>query len=695
MPEGRARSKVGCDIGGTFTDFVLADPEGGVRVHKRLTTPEDPSRAVLEGLRHLGRSEGDGAGVTAMIHATTLVVNAVIERKGARTGLITTRGFRDVLELRRHMRTHVFDIYGDPAKPLVPRWHRFEVTERVFADGDVVTPLEADEVAEATRRLVEDGIETVAVVFLHSYANPAHERQARQVIRSLAPELEVSLSSEVLPLIGEWSRTSTTVINAYAKPLVRRYTTRLVDDTRAFGLESFHIMTSDGGLSAVDTANEFPARMIESGPVAGAIAAREIAAAARIDHVLSFDMGGTTAKACLLKDGTVPITSELEVARTHRFRKGSGYPVGVPSVDLIEIGAGGGSIASLNTLGFVQVGPESSGAHPGPACYGRGGRLPTDTDAALVLGYLSAENFLGGQMPLDLEAAQEAIRSEIAEPLGISVEEAAWRIHDVANEMMAAAVRRHLVERGGTDEALTMIAFGGAGPVHAYNLANKVGVSQVLVPVRAGVASAAGLLAAPVAFHVAHALKIPVSQVNGQSLATEFKRLEDEARGHVQRARAGRDVELSYWADLRYRGQGYEVRIDLDGGRLAHLTPQEITAGFYRAYEAKYGYHYDDMECELINLHLWMSAPAESRVVQEWAGSTGSARKGERPVWDHGSGSFTSQPVYDRYGLGPDVRLDGPAIIEENESTTVLGPGGSAVVDASGSLRLTVAGATR
>ena len=696
MTEGtkKASLRVGCDIGGTFTDFVLSDSASNtVTIHKRLTTPDRPERAVLEGLSALTQELG-AAGIDTMVHATTLVVNAVIEGKGSPTGLITTRGFRDILELRRHMRTHVFDIYGDPAVPLVPRWLRHEVDERIFADGSIVTPLEEQQVVAAACELLAQGVETIAVVFLHSYVNPEHEERARQLILSVAPNLEVSISSEVMPTIGEYNRTSTTVINAYAKPLVRRYLGRLRKDSAAYGVTSLYVMSSDGGLAAVETSIDFPCRMIESGPVAGAIAAQSVATAAGLKNVLAFDMGGTTAKACLLRDGVVPITSDLEVARTQRFRKGSGYPVSVPSVDLIEIGAGGGSIASINALGLIQVGPESAAASPGPACYGLGGDAPTVTDANLVLGYLSAKNFLGGRMELDEAAARNAIRTRVADPLSISVEDAAWRIHDVANEMMAHAVRRHLVEKGGGDEAVTIIAFGGAGPVHAYNLAGKLGIEDVLIPLRAGVASAVGLLAAPVAFHLVHAMRVHLAEVEPDQVRAEFGRLETIATTYVARAASSGPVTCLYSVDVRFCGQGYELRIDIDQSHLASISGPEIERLFHAAYEKRFGYFYDDMPSEIVNLHLEAAAgsPDQAALMPPTAITSSGVAPTVRPVWNPEQSFFVQQEVHSRVALGVEQQVNGPAAIEEDESTTVLGFGGSAVVDRNGSLRLKVKG---
>ena len=680
-----SEARVGSDIGGTFTDFVCLDARGATHVVKRLTTPAAPHEAVIDGLRMLRETTGPLTGYQ-MVHATTLVTNAVIEHKGVRTGLITTRGFRDVLELRRHMRTHVFDILSDPAPPLVPRWRRMEVDERVFSDGAVIVPLSEPQVLAALRELIAQGVRSIAVVYLHSYANPAHELRTRELIRSVAPDMDVSLSCEVLPLIGEFPRTTTTVINAYTQPLVRGYLVELAAGIRPSGIDELHIMTSDGGLTATSTAVDFPARIIESGPVAGVIAARNVAAACGLENVISFDMGGTTAKVCLVKGGEVPLTTDHEVARSHRFRKGSGYPVATPSVDLIEIGAGGGSIAQVNALGLIQVGPESAAASPGPACYSLGGTRPTVTDADLVLGYLSPTNFLGGRMRLDLGAARSAIERDIATPLAITIEEAAWRIHDVANEAMAAAVRRQIVEKGAAEEVGVLVAFGGAGPVHAFSMARTLGLETLIIPPRAGVASALGLVQAPAAYHVTHAFKRSVASVDGALLAKAYRGLEEEAGARVHAVMPGAPLRLTRWADMRYHGQGFEIRVDLDRLVLAELDSAALRKHFFATYEARFGYFYDDMEPEIINLHLTALAPDPSGTWSPVATTGGEHRRGERPAFDASTASFIAHAVIDRYALAEGVSVAGPAVIEENESTTVVGAGATATVHRSGAL---------
>src|SRR5215470_6519575 len=516
--------RVGCDIGGTFTDFVLIErATGAIRTAKRLTTPDDPSRAMLAGLAELARAMPGSAGAAERLaHATTLVANAVIERKGAKTALLCTAGFRDVLELRRYVRVTTYELFADPPPPLVRRSLRLPVEERTRADGTVLKAVKAEEIAAIAARLEAENVESVAICFLHAFSNPANERAAGQLLARLLPGIAISLSSDVLPQIKEFERSSTTVINAYVKPLTAGYLGRLGSGLVEAGFRApLQIMLCNGGIGSAAVAAAFPVRLIESGAVAGAVVAQRLARRLGLPEILAYDMGGTTAKACLIRDGTLPITDELEVARTRRFTKSSGYPVAIPAVNMIEIGAGGGSIARINALGIVEVGPESAGADPGPACYGRGGKEPTVSDADLVLGYLDADHFAGGAMRLDRSAAEKAIRSQIGERLNLNAAAAAWTIHDVVNETMAAAVRMHVSERGGDPARLVLVAFGGAGPVHVGNLARKLGVRRILVPRRAGLLAALGLVIAPAAYDIARTRKCPLLAIDFRALADD------------------------------------------------------------------------------------------------------------------------------------------------------------------------------
>ena len=497
------RYSIGVDIGGTFTDLVMFDEvTGRLYNEKVLTTPKDPSVGVLEGIERILAANGASAAeVCHVIHGTTLVANAVIERRGSRIALVATRGFADLIEIGTEWRYDIYDLSMQVPEPLVPRRLRFEVAERLGPDGAVLQALDENEAVAVAHRIAQSGVAAVAICLLHSFRNPQHERRLREILRREAPDVVVCISSDVMPEIGEYERTSTTVCNAYVLPVFEKYLKRLTEGLRGHGVtKDLYLMLSDGGTVHESTAAAYPVRLVQSGPAGGVQAIIAIGAAAGERNLLCFDMGGTTAKACLVDDGRPLRTTEFEVARVYRFKKGSGLPLRVPVIEMIEIGAGGGSISRVDHLGLVQVGPESSSADPGPACYGRGGLDPTVTDADLVLGYLSPDNFLGGDMPLDVAASERALQRGIAAPLGLSVLEAAWAIHETVNENMAQAASMHALEKARRITDYVMVPIGGAGPVHACNIAMKLGLSRVLCPLGAGVASAQGFLVAPVSF---------------------------------------------------------------------------------------------------------------------------------------------------------------------------------------------------
>ena len=542
--------RLGIDIGGTFTDLVLLDEVSGeMWFGKTLTTYGDPTDGIIAGMHAvLADASASPEKVTNVVHGTTLVTNAVIERKGAKTGLITTAGFRDVLELGRELRYDIYDLGIVMPEPLVPRDLRLGVVERTDAHGTVRQELDENGLAEAVDRLAAEGVESVAVVFLHSYANPSNERRAAEIIRDRQPGMYVSLSCEVMPEIREFERTSATAMNAYVQPVTDRYLARLEGRLRDEGFEGvLHIVVSSGRLTTVEGARERPVQLLESGPAGGTMAAayfgRDLAAqdasgdgAPTGANLLAFDMGGTTAKASLVVDGEPEITTEFEAAHVRRFKRGSGLPVRIPVIDMIEIGAGGGSIASVNSLGLLQVGPESAGSEPGPACYGRGGTLPTVTDADLVLGYLDPGYFLGGAMALDVDAARRALHEHIAEPLGISIEDAALGIHRTVNESMASAARTHTLARGHDPRRFTMVAFGGAGPVHAFQVARRLGVTRLLVPVGAGCASALGFLVSPVATERTRSFVSDIEGADWRSINGFLGAMEGEGMGFLRQS---------------------------------------------------------------------------------------------------------------------------------------------------------------
>jgi N-methylhydantoinase A len=686
--------RVGCDIGGTFTDFVLIETAtGAIGTAKRLTTPDDPSRAMLAGLAELARAMPGSAGAAERLaHATTLVANAVIERKGARTALLCTAGFRDVLELRRYVRVTTYEMFADPPTPLVPRRLRLPVDERTRADGSVLRPVDPDEVRRIAETLRAENIESVAICFLHAFTNPANERVAGELLRQLLPGVAISLSSDVLPQIKEYERSSTTVINAYVKPLTVGYLGRLEQGLAHDGFAArLQIMLSNGGIASSQTAAEFPVRLVESGPVAGAVVAQRFARMLGLPEVLAYDMGGTTAKACLIRDGVLPLTDEVEVARSRRFTKSSGFPVAVPAVSMIEIGAGGGSIARVNALGIVQVGPDSAGAAPGPACYGLGGAEPTVSDADLVLNYLDPERFAGGTMRLDRAAAERTIATKIGRPLGLSTPAAAWTIHDVVNESMTAAVRIHVSERGGDPSRPVLIAFGGAGPVHVCNLAAKLRIGRILVPLRAGVLSALGLILAPAAYDIARTWKMPLNGADFCVLADEVAAIRGEIAARLTEVETGAPT-FEVTLGLGYVGQSYHVPVGVDPARVATLTSERLLADFAAAYRAKYGHYYDDVPVELVNVHVTGVAGADGHALPEVAvdgADAAAALRGARAAYSAVHRDFKTFAVYQRDLLRPGMTFDGPALIEDDSATTVIDAGARAAVDRYGSLDIT------
>lgn len=666
--------RIGVDIGGTFTDLTLADERGVVAIGKVLTTPDEPARAIGEVIGEvLARTGVPAADVEGVVHGTTLVTNAIIERKGAVTALLTTAGFRDVIEMGTERRYELYDLMIELPKPLVPRHLRLEVRERMLADGSVERALDEGEVAAIARELEGRGVEALGIAFLHSYANPQHERAAAAVVAQAAPGLRVGLSSDVAPEIREYERASTTLANVYVQDRVARYLTDLEERIDELGVAgSLFVMLSNGGIATVETAKQRPIGLLESGPAAGALAAAAIGGDQGHADLLSFDMGGTTAKLCMIEDGRPLISTGFEVDRVYRLKAGSGLPIKTPVVDMIEIGVGGGSIARIDALGLLKVGPDSAGSQPGPVCYGRGGIEPTVTDADLVLGYLSPGYFLGGAMVLDVEAAREAIRERIAEPLGVSVEQAAWGIHRAVNEDMANAARVHVVERGREPSLLPLYAFGGAGPVHAAGVARAADVRHVVAPTGAGVLSSAGFLTAPLTFDFVRSHPAKVAELDRATVDEVFAEL--EARGSellVGSGVAPEDVVHERTAEMRYLGQGFEIRVavpDTDDDWRSSLL-----RAFEDAYLRLYGRQGPPVPVEVLNWRLVSSGPRPglSLRLRRAAGAAGGGAKGERPAY---FGAWVDTPVYERYGLRPGDTAEGPAIVEERESTLIVPP---------------------
>ncbi len=681
--------RVGVDIGGTFTDLLVLDESSGdYFVGKTLTTPDDPSRAVSTGLADmLQRHNVDPRKVHQIIHGTTLVTNALIERRGVPTALLTTKGFRDAIEIGHEHRYDLYDLFLELPPPLVRRRWRLEIDERVLADGTVTQEINPAQVSMLIDELRSGGIEAVAVALLHSYRFPEHERQVGSILEREAPEMTVSLSSDVVPEIREYERTSTTICNVYVRPVVDRYLERLDDSLRDLEVDSsLLIMLSSGGICTVETARRYPIRLVESGPAAGALAAAHLGSTMGVEDLLSFDMGGTTAKACLIDRGKPLTSSQFEVSRVYRFKKGSGFPVSVPVIEMIEIGAGGGSIASVDSLGLLKIGPRSAGAVPGPACYGQGGNEPTVTDADLLLGYLDPDFFLGGTMTLDRDAAERAIAEKVAQPLGLTTLQAAWGIHQLVNENMASAARVHAVERGKDPRRYPIFAFGGAGPVHAFGVASILHAPGLIIPTGAGVASTIGFLVAPLAFDFVRSAISRLDRINWDELNRMFGEMEHEGRNLLERAGvASNDVEVRRTAELRYVGQGHEVSVPVPDGSLSAASLPAIQEQFEQLYQHLYQRTAPGNPIETVSCRVVVSGPTPSLPAINLRGDVSSgavsALKGTRAAYDPTVGEMRETPVYDRYRLAAGDAVDGPAIVEERESTFVLGANATAHVD--------------
>ena len=679
--------RVGIDIGGTFTDLVLLDSSHGRLFNEKvLTTPDDPSVGALAGLEKiLDRNGAEPRQVRHLIHGTTLVANAIIERRGARVALVTTAGFRDILEIGTEWRYDTYDLFMETPRPLVPRHWRFEVPERIGPTGEVLHALDEDAVVSTAHRIASAGVDAVAISLLHGFRNPAHERRVRDIIRQEAPELVVCISSEVMPEIGEYERTCTTVCNAYVLPVFERYLKRLTDGLRRMGIDKdLFLMLSDGGTVHESTAVSCPIRLVQSGPAGGVQATSVIGKLAGENDILCFDMGGTTAKACLVDEGEPLRTTEFEVARVYRFKKGSGIPLKAPVIEMIETGAGGGSIATVDHLGLVRVGPESSGADPGPACYGRGGRHATVTDADLVLGYLAADNFLGGDMQLDVEAASEALSRNVAGPLGISAIEAAWAVHETVNENMAQAAAIHALEKARNITGYTMLPIGGAGPVHACNIARKLSLPRVVCPLSAGVASALGFLVSPTSFTFVQGGVAALEDLDFTNTKSMLSSMERDGRKLL--SAAGTDdasVRIEHLAAMRYLGQGYDVEAQINQEMLTSRDRPAIRGAFEKAYRKQFGRVEPNMPVEIVSWRVTVSGPrpAIELAAARSASEPGDALKGQRRLYFGPERGFVNAPVYNRYGLCSGDTFEGPCIFEERESTTVVPGGARASVD--------------
>ena len=681
------------DIGGTFTDIVLLDTATNkIAVEKVLTTYPDPAVAVLDGVRALiTRTNIATDAIAFVVHGTTLITNTLIERKGAKTALLTTAGFRDALEIGNEGRYDMYDLALVKPVPLVERRLRRDIPERMLADGRVYQSLDTGAVREVCQQLQDENIQAVAICFLHAFTNPAHELEALQIVREVLPDVAISASHQVAPGMREYPRTSTTVANAYVQPIAGEYMARVEDGLHESGVDApLNIMLSSGGTTTVAAASDFPIRLVESGPSGGALAGVYWGAQVGHSDVLAFDMGGTTAKAVLTKNGNLTITHQAEVAHVHRFKRGSGLPLMVPMIELIEIGAGGGSIARLNNLGLPAVGPESAGSTPGPAAYNRGGTQPTVTDADLIIGYLNPDYFADGTIPLDAEAAHQAYES-LAASLDLSVERMAWGVHQLVNENMASAARVHAAERGLEIRRYSMVATGGAGPVHACGVAQKLGLKTVIVPPIAGVGSAFGFMTAPISFdftrsYVAHLDSLNLGEIN--SILSE---LEAEGRKIVEAAGVPSDeIQVQLSIDMRYVGQGYEVRVPFVKQTLTETHIAAMQTAFEDEYRQFYGQLADGVPIETVNWRVVISSPEREigKLALETVEEISNQPYTSRPVIFDPDISPHQTPVYRRNALSSDWQTAGPAIIEESASTTVVLPGWSVQVDDSGCLVL-------
>lgn len=679
--------KLAADIGGTFTDIVL---EAGKKRFsgKVLTTTEAPELGVLEGIKLvLDEAQIAPKDITVVIHGTTLATNALIERKGAKTAFITTEGFRDIIEQGYEKRFDHYDLMIDRPAPLVPRTRRYTVRERLAVTGDVLIPLDESGVAEIAEKIIAENVGAVAIGLLHAYAHDAHEKRIRDLLRAKLPKnVTICVSSEVAPEIREYERFSTTVANAYVRPLMSGYLTRFGDALREMGMNApLFLMMSGGGLTTLETAARFPIRLVESGPAGGAILAGRIAQECGLKEVLSFDMGGTTAKICLLTDGEPERARKFEIARAYRDMKGSGLPVRIPVIEMVEIGAGGGSIARVDKLGRITVGPDSAGSTPGPVCYGRGGEEPAVTDANLALGKIDPAYFAGGKIKLDETGAAQALKRNIGVPLGLDDFWPAAGVAEIVEENMANAARVHAIERGKDISACTMIAFGGGAPLHACRLAEKVGVDTILVPKGAGVGSAIGFLRAPIAYEVTRSAAVSLDSFDAKRVNDLLDRMTKDAMDVVKPALKGQAVTIQRIADCRYVGQGHEIRINVPVRRLTQGDGVKLRAEFERLYRQIYGLTIEGMEAEAITWSVTASSRAEPAKRAKPVNAAAAPKpKAKRKVYDAALGKMIDTPVYWRFDMAPGARIKGPAIIAEDETSTIVGANFSARIDSLG-----------
>lgn len=686
----RSDIRVGVDIGGTFTDVALDHP-GGTETCKVLTDYAEPERAILNGIEKAARNARIPlSDIGQVIHGTTLVTNALIERRGADMAFVTTEGFRDVIEMRSENRFEQYDLNLQLPRPLVQRKHRFTLNERIGPKGEVLLALDPAEARQMAHRIVEGGFEAVAIGLMHSYANNAHEQMMAEALKDLSPDLSVSLSSVISPQMRELPRFNTVIANAYVQPQVSAYLNRLVTRLRGSGIEApVFMLHSGGGLISVETASEQPVRLLESGPAGGAIFAAEFARAHGLDKVMSFDMGGTTAKICLIENGSPKTASTFEVARTYRFKKGSGMTVSTPVVEMVEIGAGGGSIASIDQMGRIQVGPRSAASEPGPACYQRGGVEPTVTDSNLVLGRLDPDNFAGGAIPLSVENAMSALSGRIASIQDMEVAEAAFGVTEMVDENMANAARVHTVENGRDIEHFTMIAFGGGAPLHACRLCEKLGIHALLIPPGAGVGSAIGFLRAPFSYEATRGLFQTLSDFDAEAVNAALLAMEAEAREFVEQGIQEGRTTTRLTAFMRYAGQGWEIPVPLPYRAFSGSDMPAILAAFEEAYRTLFGRTIDGLAPEITNWSLIVtSVLPEPDAVRRQDGCTEAEAVRTRSIFDAALRRNVDAREVERLSMETGMAVDGPAAIVEAETTTIVTSAYRAIRQADGSLLL-------
>ena len=681
--------RLGVDIGGTFTDLVLESSNGVQASTKVLTTYDTPEDAIITGLQTVCKQvtiQPDK--ISQIIHGTTLATNALIERRGAKTALITTQGFRDVIEMRTESRFEQYDLNLTLPAPLLTRDHRYVVNERMDANGKILIPLQKAEIDALAKRLAQVGYDSIAVGLLHSYANDSHEQMIGKALADRLPDVMISLSSEVSPQMREYERFNTTIANAYIKPLMKSYLSRLKGRLAKEGAYCpVFLMHSGGGIISLENAAEFPVRLVESGPAGGAVFAAHIAASHGLDRALSFDMGGTTAKICLVKDHTPKTARTFEVARTYRFKKGSGMPISIPVIDMVEIGAGGGSLAHVDSLGQIRVGPESAGSQPGPACYGRGGTAPTVTDSDLILGKLDPAGFAGGSIPLYTERATQALDIHIGSKLDMEAVEAAWGVAEMVDENMANAARVHAVENGEDLSEYTMIAFGGAAPLHAARLCEKLGIRRCLIPQGAGVGSAIGFLRAPFSFEANNSVFMQLSSFDPVRVKQLFADMEKEASAFVRSCDQDANIKTEYKVYMRYAGQGWEIPVPLTVQHITKPDTADYKACFEREYEQLFARTVAGMEIEIT---VWSvnayTEPPEVRPIQQQGHQRTLETTNTRPLFDPALSTFVNATVAQRDAVKDTTQIIGPAMLTEDETTIIVPSSRDAVACGDGTI---------